>query len=155
MREVKGLEVGWKREEERGEGARGGVEERRGESYTTYLQGSGSEEDGGTGDGLSLEPQKHVGPQVVVQLVPKTHRSHILKRWHLCPHTHPSVHQPLQHNSTALIHSCGRQACPGPKWRAQGLGQASLTVPGLDQPALTPTLYSLALRLGAWEGWWR
>ena len=44
-----------------------------------YLQGSSSEEDAGTGDGLGLESHKHISPQGVVHVVPMeaetTHRN--------------------------------------------------------------------------------
>ena len=67
--------------------ARGRVEERRGESFTTHLQGSGSEDDTGTGNGLSLECHKHVGTQAVVHIVPTTHRRHTENMAPLPPHS--------------------------------------------------------------------
>lgn len=44
--------------------------ERKKFQVNIYLQSSGSEVYAGTGDGLSLEPHKHVCPQAVVHVVP-------------------------------------------------------------------------------------
>lgn len=37
---------------------------------SNHLQRSGSEEYAGTGNGLSLEPHEHIGPQGVIHVVP-------------------------------------------------------------------------------------
>ena len=42
----------------------------------TYLQSSGSQVYAGTGDGLSLKPHKHVGPQAVIHVVPEETEAH-------------------------------------------------------------------------------
>lgn len=39
-------------------------------TVSSHLQSPGSEVYAGTGDGLSLEPHKHIGPQAVVHVVP-------------------------------------------------------------------------------------
>lgn len=39
-------------------------------NVSSYLQSSGSQEYAGTGDGLRLEPHKHVSPQGIVHVVP-------------------------------------------------------------------------------------
>ncbi len=40
-------------------------------TISSYLQSSGSEENAGTRDSLSLEPHKHICSQAVVHVVPK------------------------------------------------------------------------------------
>lgn len=40
-------------------------------NVSSYLQSSGSQEYAGTGDGLRLEPHKHISPQGVVHVVPR------------------------------------------------------------------------------------
>lgn len=69
-----------------------------------YLQSSGSEEYAGTGDGLSLEPYKHVCPQAIIHVVPmKAKRTHRNKN--IASSLHKATSHPYPHllsNITAL-----------------------------------------------------
>ena len=63
----------------------------------SYLQRPGGQEDAGAGDGLRLEPHKHVGPQAVVHVVPTSHKRAEL---HTSAQERPPSPPPAQHSCT-------------------------------------------------------
>lgn len=77
-------------------------------NISSYLQSSGSEEYAGTGDGLGLEPHKHICPQAVIHVVPmKAKRTHRNKN--IASSLHKATSHPYSHllsHVTDLILSC-------------------------------------------------